>query len=194
MIIKCEHLPHQDSLPLPSSDHWKCRVSELAVTSSTQARLEDIAVPQAMHLPTEFHESGHSCQGCSLLKGNESISGSVVSDSLRLRGLPPTRLLRPWDSSGQNTGVGCHFFLQGIFMNQGSNWGLLHCRQILYRLSHRDALLLREGVSTLRKRGFLAMGVRASVRLHVCSTVTLSGEGWSKIVPQPGCESEHSHQ
>ena len=31
------------------------------------------------------------------------------------------------DSSGKNTGVGCHFLLQGLFPNQGSNPGLLHC-------------------------------------------------------------------
>ena len=37
---------------------------------------------------------------------------------------------------GNNTGVGCHFLLQGIFLTQGSNPGLLHCRQILYNLSH----------------------------------------------------------
>ena len=43
----------------------------------------------------------------------------------------PTRLLCPWDSPGKNTGVGCHFLLQGIFLTQGSNPGLLHCRQIL---------------------------------------------------------------
>ena len=36
-----------------------------------------------------------------------------------------------------NTGVGCRFLLQGIFPTQGSNLGLLHCRQILYRLSHQ---------------------------------------------------------
>ena len=35
-----------------------------------------------------------------------------------------------------NTGVGCHFLLQGIFPTQGSNQCLLHCRQILYPLSH----------------------------------------------------------
>ena len=40
------------------------------------------------------------------------------------------------DSPGKNTGVGCHAFLQGIFPTQGSNPGLLHCRQILYWLSH----------------------------------------------------------
>ena len=38
--------------------------------------------------------------------------------------------------SGNNTGVGCHFLLQGIFPTQGSNPHLLHCRQILLQLSH----------------------------------------------------------
>ena len=37
------------------------------------------------------------------------------------------------------TGVGCHAFPQGIFLTQGSNPGLLHCRQILYRLSHQGS-------------------------------------------------------
>ena len=37
----------------------------------------------------------------------------------------------PWDSPGKNTGVGCHSLLQGVFLTQGSNLGLLHCRQIL---------------------------------------------------------------
>ena len=36
-----------------------------------------------------------------------------------------------------NTGVGCHFLLQGIFPTQGSNLGLPHCRQTLYHLSHQ---------------------------------------------------------
>ena len=40
------------------------------------------------------------------------LSRSVVSDSVRPEGLQPTRLLRPWDSPGKNTGVGCHFLLQ----------------------------------------------------------------------------------
>ena len=37
---------------------------------------------------------------------------SVVSDSVQPHGLQPTRLLRPWDSPGKNTGVGCRFLLQ----------------------------------------------------------------------------------
>ena len=45
----------------------------------------------------------------------------------------------PWDFPGKNTGVVCHFLLQGIFPIQGSNPGLLHCRQILYHLSHQGS-------------------------------------------------------
>ena len=63
------------------------------------------------------------------------ISCSAVSNSLRPHGLQRARLLCPWDSPGKNTGVGCHFLLQGIFPIQGLNLGLLHCRRILYHLS-----------------------------------------------------------
>ena len=47
------------------------------------------------------------------------------------------RLLCPWDSLGQNTGLACYSLLQGIFLTQGSNLGLPHCRQILYHVSHQ---------------------------------------------------------
>ena len=46
------------------------------------------------------------------------------------------------DSPGNNTTVDCHGLLQGIFPTQGSNPGLLHCRQILCHLSYREALIL----------------------------------------------------
>ena len=55
----------------------------------------------------------------------------------------PPRLLRPWDFPGKNTGVDCHFLLQGILPIQGSNPGLPHCRWILYQLSHKGSPLLR---------------------------------------------------
>ena len=41
--------------------------------------------------------------------------------------------------SSKSTGVGCHFLLQGIVPTQGSNLGLLHCRQVLYRWAIREA-------------------------------------------------------
>ena len=47
------------------------------------------------------------------------------------------RLLHPWDFPGENTGVGCHFLLQGIFLTQGLNSGLLYYKQTLYHLSHQ---------------------------------------------------------
>ena len=47
------------------------------------------------------------------------------------------RLFFPWNFPWQNTRVGCHFLLQGIFPTQGSNLSLLHCRQTLYHLSHQ---------------------------------------------------------
>ena len=45
----------------------------------------------------------------------------------------------PWNSLGQNTGVGSLSLLQGIFPTQGSNPGLLNCRRILYQLSHQGS-------------------------------------------------------
>ena len=54
-----------------------------------------------------------------------------MSDSLQPHGLGLTRLFCPWDSLGKNIGVGSHFLLQEIFLTQGSNSGLLHCRQTL---------------------------------------------------------------
>ena len=49
--------------------------------------------------------------------------------------------LSPWNFPSKNTVVGCHFLLQKIFPTQGSNLGLLHCRQSLYRLSHQRRLI-----------------------------------------------------
>ena len=45
-------------------------------------------------------------------------------------------ILCSWNSPGKTTGVSSHSLLQGIFLIHGSNLGLLHCRQILYCLSH----------------------------------------------------------
>ena len=53
--------------------------------------------------------------------------------------LQPNGLYSPWNSLGQNTGVGSLSLLQGIFPTQESNPGLLHCRQILYQLSHKGS-------------------------------------------------------
>ena len=54
------------------------------------------------------------------------VSHSVVSDSLQPHGLHPTRLLCPWDSPDKNTGVGCHAFLQGVFLTNSITLLSLH--------------------------------------------------------------------
>ena len=65
---------------------------------------------------------------------SESESRSVVSDSLRLHGL-----YSPWNSPGQNTGVGRLSLLQGLVPTQGLNPGLLHWGRILYQLSYQGS-------------------------------------------------------
>ena len=68
-----------------------------------------------------------------------SVSCSVMPNFLQPHGLQPTRLLCPWDFPDKDTGMGCHFLLQRIFLTQGLNLGLLHCRQILYLLSYKGS-------------------------------------------------------
>ena len=58
---------------------------------------------------------------------------------------PPGTSVRE-DSSGRNTGVGCHALLRGAF-NQGSNPSLPHCRQTPYHLSHQRSPRIHEWVA-----------------------------------------------
>ena len=59
----------------------------------------------------------------------------------------PWTLYSPWNCPGQNTGVGSLSLLYGTFSTQGSNPGLLHCRQILYQLSHKRSPRILEWVA-----------------------------------------------
>ena len=72
------------------------------------------------------------------------------------------------DSLGKNTGVGCHALLQGIFLTQGSNPGLLHCRQILYHLSHQGSPRILGWVAYPFSRGTFWPGnwIRVSCITH----------------------------
>ena len=79
------------------------------------------------------------------------INGTCVSESegysVASNSLPPYGLYSPWNCPGQNTGVGSLSFLQGIFPTQRSNPGLLHCRRILYQLSHKGSPRILEWVA-----------------------------------------------
>ena len=65
---------------------------------------------------------------------SKSESHSVVPHSLW-----PHGLYSPWNSPGQNTGIGSFSLLQWIFPTQESNPGLPHCRWILYQLSYKGS-------------------------------------------------------
>jgi len=110
---------------------------------------------------------------------------SVMSDSLW-----PHRLYSPWNSLGQNSGVGSLSLLQGTSQTQRSNPGLLPCRQILYQLSHRGSPRIPEwvaypfssrsfqprnqtGVSCIVGRFFTNWAIRESGRalMNVCVCV-----------------------
>ena len=80
-----------------------------------------------------------------------SYLGSPRSDIMKVAQLCQTLCdpmdYSPWDSPGQNTGVGSLSLLQGIFPIQGLNPGLPHCRWILYQLSYKGSPRILEWVA-----------------------------------------------
>ena len=78
-----------------------------------------------------------------LLVESESESRLVVSTLCD----PMDWLYSPWNSPGQNTGVGSCSLLQGIFPTQGLNPGLPHCGRILYQLSHKGSPRILEWIA-----------------------------------------------
>ena len=69
------------------------------------------------------------------------LTTSLIRQQKR-KSLSRVWLWPPWNSPGQNTGVGSLSLLQGIFPTQQLNPDLLHCRQILYQLSHKGSQAL----------------------------------------------------
>ena len=103
------------------------------------------------------------------------LSGSVMSNSLWLYGLKPARFLCPWNFPDKNTGVGCHFLLQGIFPTLGSNPLLLHLQHWQVNslpLSHLGAV--REKKKLYRHS------------LKIISRVPPEGKDWERL-----CEPLH---
>ena len=89
------------------------------------------------------------------------LSLSVVSDSLRPHGVTHQAPLSMGILWAKKTGVDCHVLLQGIFQTQGSNPGLLHCRRIIYCLSH-------QGLPKLRFLQPVPQGTRAASKTSEC--------------------------
>ena len=95
------------------------------------------------NLLTLEHASASSREPEPVSSTSESESGSrsVLFDSAWSHGLGSARLLCPWDFPGKNTGVESRCLLQGVSPTQESNWGLLHCRWILYQLTYHGVKL-----------------------------------------------------
>ena len=93
-----------------------------------------------------FFKRPKNLGGCLIwgLKSAKGVSEShlVMSDSLQ-----PHGLYSPWNSPGENTGVGSFSLLQGIFPTQGLNPRLPYCRWIFYQLSHKGSPRILEWVA-----------------------------------------------
>ena len=120
-------------------------------------------------------------------------SCSVMTDSLW-----PHGLYSPWNSLGQDTGVGSLSLLQGDLPNPGTEpWspGLLHCRQILYQLSHKGSPMVID-LHSLKTESLLLVFVSQITLLHNntrCKTMLLPNyrkiyfllhmlKNWQKII------------
>ena len=95
--------------------------------------------------------------------------------------MEPARLLCPWGFPGENTGVGCHFPLQGIFLTQGSNLHLLYWSVGSLQLNHQGSLRTVVSANSLN--------VNLSVKLFLFFLLTRQGQGpclsYSLLVPGP---------
>ena len=112
-------------------DHITCLLGNLYAVRKHQLE-PDMEQQTGSKLGKEYVQAVYHHLAYLTYMQGESESHLVVSSSLRPHGLYST-----WNSPGQNTGVGSLSFPHEIFPTQGLNPGLLHCRKILYQLSHK---------------------------------------------------------
>ena len=101
-------------------------------------------------------------------------------------------LYSPRNSPGQTTGVGSLTLLQGIFSIQGLNPGLLHCRQILYKLSHQASPRILEWVAFPFSRGSSQPRDRTQVS-HIASRFFTCWTTRDSLLSQSGTLHVHPH-
>ena len=112
---------------------------ELGDSQAISASVRWLIKPH-MHILKNYDKYGRKKVFLFIIKKALCVcSCSVASNSLQPHGLWPSRLLCPLNLPGNNTGVGCHFLLQGIFLTQGSNLSLfclLHWQVDSFPLCH----------------------------------------------------------
>ena len=95
----------------------------------------------------------HQLRKASSILGEKSREGPFINGmNMKVKVTQPCPTFcgpvdSPWNSPGQNNGVGSLSLLQGIFPTQGSNSGLPHCRKIFYQLSHKGSSRILEWVT-----------------------------------------------
>ena len=97
---------------MSGGDAWSAGVLLSCNASTGVWRLLEVVITWRMLSVSRGHHTQHTGH---LYQDHQGGSCLAVSNSLGPHGPWPTRLLCPWYSPGKNTGVGCHFLLQGIF-------------------------------------------------------------------------------
>ena len=144
-LQSCPTLRDQESQSLPGSSGYSARLLQVRI-------LEWVAMPSSRNPPDQGIKS-ISLRSSALT--DEFFTSSTTWEALKVKVKVsqscPT--LCPWSSPSQNTGVGSLSFLQEIFPTQGSNPGFLHCKQIIYQLSHSGKRRILEWVAYPFSRG-----------------------------------------
>ena len=115
--------------------------------AQSRTRLKQLSSSSSSSLSLTDEKKSHQIKSLVQVltaNGSESESCSVMSDSLQ-----PHGLYSPWNSPGQNTGVGTVSLLQGIFPTQGLNSRLLHFQGILYQLSYQGRAVCKTQIDCL---------------------------------------------
>ena len=122
-----------------------CESESCSVLSDTLCNPTDCSLPSStVHGDSPGKNTGLSCPPGDIPNpGIKPRSPALQADSLPSE--PPKK--------PKNTGVGSLSLLQGIFLTQESNWGLLHCKWILYQLSHKGSPRILEWVAYPFSRG-----------------------------------------
>ena len=127
LVPRCRQSILPNLIQLPSSEDLTFRLPRLSMFSIMQFGDRLWRSLNATLKTFFWHYKQQGTTDIFLSNGNKSERGSVMSDSLQ-----PHGQYSPWNSLGQNTGVGSFSLLYGIFPTKGSNPGLPRCRQILY--------------------------------------------------------------
>ena len=131
LLSSCHHLRRVSVLTLPPPPP----PFPPSLLSSLEAAVRHYYYFLAYTIPFLAPSSPHGVMQQKLKKQKQKQKVKVSQSCLTLC----VPVDSPWNSPGQNTGVGSLSLFQGIFPTQGSNPGLPHCRWILYQLSHKGS-------------------------------------------------------